>query len=223
MRVVSQLSSSSPPANLGDLLRNPIHQGMGEMGFVEGQNVSFEYRWADNHYDRLPALAADLVSRRVDVIVTTTGRLPAQAAKKATSTIPIVFAHVGDPVGFGLVASLARPGGNVTGFSNITVELTPKRLELLCELVPQATVIALLVNPDNGGDWWASFMQEAARVKGVQLPLLKVLTEGELDMAFASLGEVRAGGPHRDPRSVLQQPVQANRGTRITLCHTGYL
>jgi putative tryptophan/tyrosine transport system substrate-binding protein len=109
---------------------------MGEMGFVEGQNVSIEYRWADNRYDRLPALAADLVSRRVDLILTTTGGLPAIAAKNAASTIPIVFAHVGSPVGLGLVASLARPGGNVTGFSNITVELMPKRLELLCELVP---------------------------------------------------------------------------------------
>jgi putative ABC transport system substrate-binding protein len=154
MPVIGQLSGSSPPANPDDLLRHPVHQGLSEMGFVEGQNVSFEYRWADNHYDRLPALAADLVSRKVDLIVTTTGTLPARAAKNATSTIPIVFAHVGDPVEGGLVASLARPGGNVTGFSNITAELTPKRLDLLCELVPQATVIALLVNPDNGGDWW---------------------------------------------------------------------
>ena len=194
MPVIGQLSSGQPPPNPGDLLRGPLHQGMGEMGFVEGQNVMWEYRWADNHYDRLPALAADLVSRKVDLIVTTTGTLPARAAKNATSTIPIIFAQVGDPVGGGLVASLARPGGNVTGFSNITAELTPKRLELLCELVPQATVIALLVNPDNGGDWWPRFMQEAARVKRVQLPVLKARTEGELDMAFASLGELQAGG-----------------------------
>jgi putative ABC transport system substrate-binding protein len=194
MPVIGQLSSSSPPANLGDLLHSPIHQGLGEMGFVEGQNVSFQYRWADNHYDRLPALAADLVSRRVDLIVTTTGGLPALAAKNATSTIPIVFAHVGAPVGLGLVATLARPGGNITGFSNITVQLTPKRLELLCGVVPQATVIALLVNPPNNTEDYISFVQEAARVKAVQLPALKARTEDELDMAFASLGQLQAGG-----------------------------
>ena len=107
MPVIGALSAFSPPANLGDLLRGPIHQGMGEMGFVEGQNMAWEYRWADFHYDRVPALAADLVSRKVDLIVTTGGAPPALAAKNATSMIPIVFTDVGDPVGFGLVASLA--------------------------------------------------------------------------------------------------------------------
>ena len=194
MPVIGWLGGFSPPANPGDLLRGPVQRGLNETGFVEGQNMVSEYRWADFQYDRLPALAADLVSRKVDVILTTGGVHSALAAKTATSTIPIVFADVGDPVGFGLAASLARPGGNVTGFSALTVELTPKRLELLCELVPQATVIALLVNPDNGGDWWPRFMQEAARVKRVQLPVLKARTEGELDMAFASLGELQAGG-----------------------------
>src|SRR6516164_7914055 len=119
---------------------------MSELGFVEGQNMIWEYRWAEGHYDRLPALAADLVSRKVGLIVTFGGAPPALAAKNATSTIPIVFTDVGDPVGFGLVASLARPGGNLTGFSALVVELTPKRFELLCELVPQAVAIALLVN-----------------------------------------------------------------------------
>jgi putative tryptophan/tyrosine transport system substrate-binding protein len=162
---------------------------------TKGQNMMWEYRWAEGHYERLPALAADLVSRKVDLIVTVAGTLPARAAKNATSTIPIVFSHVGDPVGAGLVTSLARPGGNVTGFSHITMELEPKRLELLCELVPQATVIALLVNPDNpGGDQYIRSMQEAARAKRVQLPVLKARTEGELDMVFASLGELQAGG-----------------------------
>jgi putative ABC transport system substrate-binding protein len=169
---------------------------MGEMGFVDGQNMMWEYRWGEDHYDRLPALAADLVSRKVDVIVTRGGPNAALAAKNATSTIPIVFASVGDPVGAGLVASLARPGGNLTGFSNLTGELAPKRLELLCELVPQATVIALLVNPDNAGhgERYTNFMQEAARAKGVQLPVLKARTEGEIDAAFASLGQLQAGG-----------------------------
>jgi putative tryptophan/tyrosine transport system substrate-binding protein len=195
MAVVGSLSTG-PPLNLADLLRSPFTQGISEMGFVYGQNVICECRWAEFHYDRLPALAADLVSRKVDVIITD-GTTPALAAKNATSTIPIVFMLVSDPVGAGLVASLARPGGNVTGFSSITAQLTPKRLELLCELVSQATVIALLVNPDNlatGGEQYIRLMQEAARVKGVQLPVLKARTEGELDMAFASLGQLQAGG-----------------------------
>jgi putative ABC transport system substrate-binding protein len=195
MTVVGYLSASSPPATLADMLRSPFNQGISEMGFVYGENNMCECRWADFHYDRLPALAADLVSRKVDVIVAE-GTTPALAAKKATSTIPIVFTEVSDPVGAGLVASLARPGRNVTGFSSITAQLTPKRLELLCELVPQATVIALLVNPDNlaFGEPYMMSMQEAARVKGVQLPVLNARTDGEIDTAFASLGQLQAGG-----------------------------
>jgi putative ABC transport system substrate-binding protein len=127
MSVVGYLSVFSPPANLGDLVRGPAHQGLSEAGFIEGQNMVSEYRWAENHYDRLPAMAADLVSRKVDVIVTIGGTPPALAAKSATSTIPIVFTGLANPVGKGLVASLARPGGNITGFSNFTGELTPKR------------------------------------------------------------------------------------------------
>ena len=194
--MIGQLSPGSPPADLGDFLRRngAIHQGMGEMGFVDGQNMMWEYRWGEDHYDRLPALAADLVSRKVDVIVTRGGPNAALAAKNATSTIPIVFASVGDPVGAGLVASLARPGGNITGFSNFAGELTPKRLELLCELVPQATVIALLANPDNAGKQYVRSRQAAARAKGVQLPVLMARTEDEIDTAFASLGQLRAGG-----------------------------
>jgi putative tryptophan/tyrosine transport system substrate-binding protein len=195
MPVVGWLSGVSPPANLGDLVRGPIHQGLSETGFVERQNMMSEYRWADFDYDRLPALAADLVSRKVDLIVTTGGAPPELAAKNATSTIPIVFTNVGDPVGFGLVASLARPGGNLTGFSNFTVELIPKRLELLCELVPQVAVIALLVNPGNEmAKDHIRVTQEAARVKGLQLPILKAGAEGEIDAAFASLVELHAGG-----------------------------
>jgi putative ABC transport system substrate-binding protein len=193
MPVVGYLSTFSPPADLGDLVRGPIHQGLSEAGFIEGQNMVSEYGWAAGHYDRLPALAADLVSRKVDLIVTLSGEAPAQAAKNATSTIAIVFCSVGDPVEFGLVASLARPGGNLTGFSNLSIELTPKRLELLCELVPQATVIALLVNPATT-EQYIKIMQEAARVKGIQLPVLKAGTEGEIDTAFASLAQFQAGG-----------------------------
>jgi putative ABC transport system substrate-binding protein len=147
MPAIGILSSfSRGPNPLGS---GPVAQGLSETGYVNGQNVAIEYRWAESNYDRLPALAADLVSRKVDVIVTTGGTPPALAAKSATSAIPIVFTSVSDPVGIGLVASLARPGGNVTGFSNIAAGLTPKSLELVCEMVPQAGVIALLVNPNN--------------------------------------------------------------------------
>jgi putative ABC transport system substrate-binding protein len=140
-------------------------QGLSETGWVEGQNVAIEYRWAEGRYDRLPALAADLVGRKVDVILAA-GDAAAAAAKDATSAIPIVFVS-GDPVGQGLVAGLARPGGNRTGVSILTFELMPKRLELLSELVPQAGVVALLVNPNTpGAERMIRDVQEAARVKG---------------------------------------------------------
>jgi putative tryptophan/tyrosine transport system substrate-binding protein len=192
MPVVGYLSStaSGPHAPFVAAFR----QGLGEAGFVEGQNVTIEYRWADNHFDKLPALAADLVNRKVDIIVTSGGPSSTLAAKHATSTIPIFFTAVGDPIAAGLVAGLARPGGNVTGLSVLVVELNPKRLELLSELVPQARVIALLMNPNSStterivGD-----VQEAARVKGVQLLVLKAGRETEIDAAFAALGEQKAG------------------------------
>src|SRR6266446_5616301 len=168
-------------------------QGLSETGYVEGQNLAIEYRWAEGHYDRLPALAADLVGRKVDVIVAA-GPLPALAAKSATSTIPIVFA-VGGVALVGLVTSLARPGGNFTGVSIMGSELTPKRLELLSEMVPQAKVIALLANPNNpGADPIIRDVQEAARAKGVQLPILKASSESEIDAAFTSVVQLHAAG-----------------------------
>jgi len=194
MPVIGWLYDFSPPANPDDLIHGPVHRGLSEAGFIEGQNMMSEYRWADFHYDRLPSLVADLVSRKVDLIVTGGGAPPALAAKNATSTIPIVFSAVGDPVGLGLVASLARPGGNLTGFSNISAELMPKRFELLTELVPQATVIALLVNPDNAGHGEGYIMQEAARAKGIKLAVLKASTESEIDAAFATIQQLQAGG-----------------------------
>src|SRR5204863_7331692 len=170
---------------LGSGLINPnspfvaaFRQGLSETGYVEGQNLAIEYRSAEDHHDRLPALAADLVGRKVDVIVADGGTPPPLAAKSATSTIPIVFLMGDDPVGAGLVASLARPGGNLTGVSFLNVELHPKRLEVLSELVPQARVIALVVNPNNPQtEPIIRAVQEAARTKGVQLPILKAATE----------------------------------------------
>ncbi len=169
-----------------------FRQGLNETGYVVGQNLAIEYRWAEGSYDRLPALAADLVGRKVDLIAAIGNA--AFAAKSATSTIPIVFMGVGDPVAMGLVTSLSRPGGNLTGFSNLIGDLMPKRLELLSELVPRATVVAWLVNPSQPpAEGIIRAMQEAARAKGVQLPILKAGTEGEIDAAFASLAELHAG------------------------------
>jgi putative ABC transport system substrate-binding protein len=171
-----------------------FREGLSETGYVEGQNSAFEFRWAEGHYDRLPALAADLVDHKVDVIATTGGGSSARAAKSATSTIPIVFTTGGDPVESGLVASLARPGGNLTGVSMMFTELMPKRLELLSELVPQAAVIALLVNPNNpGNELMIRDFQEAARAKGVQVQILKAGAEGDFEAAFTSLARLHAG------------------------------
>lgn len=145
MPVIGWLSSTSP--GQVDAYLAAFRQGLGEAGYVEGQNVSIEYRWAENHYDRLPSLAAELVVREVDVIATSGGEPSAIAAKNATSMIPIVSVVGQDPVATGLVASFARPSGNLTGLTILNEELTAKRLELLCDLVPRAKVIALLVNP----------------------------------------------------------------------------
>jgi putative ABC transport system substrate-binding protein len=170
-----------------------FHQGLGETGYVEGQNVAVEYRWAEGHYDRLPALAAHLVGRKVDLIVASGGAPSALAAKSATSTIPIVFSS-GDPVERRLVASLARPGGNLTGVAIMTIELTPKRLELLSELVPWTDVFAQLVNPNGpNAESLIREVQEAARMKGLQVHVLNAGTEGEIDAAFATLVQLHAG------------------------------
>src|SRR3954454_20600266 len=165
MPVIGYLNTGSPDTN--PPLLAAFRKGLSETGYVEGQNLAIEYLWAEGHYDRLPALAADLVGRKVDLIVADGGTPSALAAKSATSTIPIVFSMGDDPVGAGLVASLARPGGNLTGVSFLNVELHPKRLELLSELVPQARVIALLVNPNNPQtERIIRDVQEAARTNG---------------------------------------------------------
>jgi putative ABC transport system substrate-binding protein len=191
MPVIGYLSFASPGPFAPFVAA--LRQGLSETGYVEGQNVAIEYRWAEGHYDRLPALATDLAGRKVDVIAAS-GPPSALAAKSVTSTIPIVFSS-GDPIGEGLVASLARPDANLTGVSLFTAELMPKRLELLSELVPQAGVIALLVNPDNPNtEPMIRDVQEAARAKGVQLPILKAAAASEIDAALASLVQLHVGG-----------------------------
>jgi putative tryptophan/tyrosine transport system substrate-binding protein len=169
-----------------------FRQGLKETGFVDGQNVAIEYRWAEGQYDRLPALAADLVRRQVAVIATTS--MPATlAAKVTTTTIPIVFQTGFRPVETGLVASLNRPGGNLTGVTTFAQELEPKRLELLRELVPKATAVAVLFNPANNVENTSSNLQAAARALGLQLVVLEAGNERDLDAVFASLGQLRIG------------------------------
>jgi ABC-type uncharacterized transport system substrate-binding protein len=168
--------------------------GLNEAGFVEGRNISIEYRWADGRYDRLPALAAELVRVPVTVLVAT-GITAAVAAKAATTTIPIVFNTGGDPVTFGLVASLNRPGANVTGVASLGKVLVAKRFELLRELVPKADAIAFLVNPNNAvAELDTSDARTAAAALGQKLIVLKAGSEGDIDMAFTAITEQRAGG-----------------------------
>jgi len=196
--VVGFLSSGSP--DLDANRARAVRQGLGETGFVEGRNVAIEFRWAEDQYDRLPELAADLVRRRVAVIATN-GPPATAAAKAATTTIPIVFGIGADPVASGFVASLNRPGGNLTGVTSLTAELTPKRLQLLHELVPAATVIAQLVNPTNpsANPIAAAAFQAAARSLGLQLVVLQARSERDFDAVFASLVQVRAGALMIDP------------------------
>jgi len=195
MPVIGVLGGAPPERKQVQLNLAAFRQGLGELGYVEGQNVAIEYRWAERRLDRLPALAADLVGRKVDVIVTEGGDSTTLAAKNATSTIPVVFHGQSDPVAKGLVASLARPGGNLTGVSMMAAELLPKLLELLLELVPQARLIALLVNPDDPyTERIIGHMQEAARAKRVDLRVLKARKASEIDGAFAILVELQADG-----------------------------
>src|SRR5262245_39205987 len=170
-------------------------KGLGEAGYVEGRNVAIEYRWAEGQVDRLPTLVADLVHRQVAVIAASSSPA-AVAAKAATTTIPIVFELSGDPVQLGLVASFDRPGGNVTGVTQLNAVVGPKRLELLQELVPTARVIALLVDPTNAAIAETNIRdaQAAARSLGLELQVLNASTERECDGVFAKLAQLRAGG-----------------------------
>ena len=212
MPVIGFLSSASP----AQWTRNVVafRQGLNEAGYAEGKNVAIEYRCAEGHYDRLPALAADLVSGHVAVLVATGGPDSALAAKEATSTIPIVFTTGGDPVQLGVVASLGHPGGNATGVYILTGDLNAKRLGLLHEMVPRAATIATLINPTNAGaQAIENEVRAAAAAAGVQPFVVRAGTERDIDAAFAILIEKRIGRcAHRQQRSVFQRPARAIRG-----------
>jgi len=199
--------------SLGPQARNidAFRRALGEAGLVNGQNVAIEFRWAEEQNDRLQELANDLVRRQVGVIAAAGGSAATFAAKAATSTIPIVFAIGGDPVEQGLVNSLSRPGGNVTGVTFFTIELGAKRLELLRELVPRSTVIAMLINPNNRNtEPTTKQVQAAVRAGGQQLLVLRAATGEDFDLAFATLDRQRA-----DALLVISDPLFTNRRAQI--------
>jgi len=192
MPIIGFLSSSSP--DLYETRLRAFRQGLKEAGYVEGQNVAIEYHWAEGQNNRLPTLATELARHQVSVLVAGGGTPTAVAAKAATATVPIVFAVAVDPVKAGLVASLIRPGGNMTGVTNLGVEVGPKRLELLHELLPTATAIAVLVNPANPAlaEPFLRSLQPVARALGVQLHVLNASTDRDFDTVFATLAQLRA-------------------------------
>jgi putative tryptophan/tyrosine transport system substrate-binding protein len=192
MPVAGFLSSLSPLELT--FVMPAFHQGLNEAGFVEGRNIAIEYRWAEGHYERLPALAADLVRRQVAVIAAISGTPAALAAKAATTTIPIVFAIGGDPVAPGLVTNLSRPGGNITGASFYTSPVVTKRLELARELAPRGTTIALLVNPENPPSVIeGTTLQKAAAALGQPIEIINASTEGQIDRAFTAVAKQKFG------------------------------
>ena len=193
MPVIGFLDSKSPDDSAHMVAA--FRRGLNESTFIEGQNVTIEFRWAQNQYDQLPVLAADLVRRRVDVIAATGGPA-ALAAKAASATIPIVFRLAADPIAAGLVASLSRPGGNITGVTSLNLEVGPKRLEFLHELVPSAAIMAALVNPTNpsNAEILSRDLQATARLLGLQLHLLHASSDADIDAVFTTLTELRAGG-----------------------------
>ena len=192
MPVAGFLSSLSPLELT--FVMPAFHQGLNEAGFVEGRNIAIEYRWAEGQYDRLPALAADLVRRQVAVIAAISGTPAALAAKAATTTIPIVFAIGGDPVAPGLVTNLSRPGGNITGASFYTSPVVTKRLELARELAPRGTTIALLVNPENPPSVIeGTTLQKAAAALGQPIEIINASTEGQIDRAFTAVAQQKFG------------------------------
>jgi putative tryptophan/tyrosine transport system substrate-binding protein len=208
--VIGFVGTGSPERTV--YLLSAFRKGLSEAGFVEGKNVTIEYRWANNEYDRLPELTADLVRLRVAVITIPFSTVGTRVAKTATTTIPIVFSIAGDPVQLGFVASMNRPGGNLTGWTNLNVELDPKRLELLHELFPRATVFGHLVNPNNpytGSE--VTGVQAAARAMGLSVEVLTASTNLEIDAAFVNLIEKRANALLISPDNLF-----SNRRVQIT-------
>src|SRR6516162_2575265 len=198
MPVIGFLSSYSSSDAFAQYLLAAFHQGLKQAGYVEGQNVAVEYRWAGSEYQRLTALAAELVRRRVNVITTGSASLAVLAAKTATTTVPVVFLMGGDPVKLGLVVSLNRPGGNLTGITTLNTEITPKRVEVLREVVPTTNIMAVLVNPTNNPANVEVELRQAevaANTLGLQtIHILQASTEADLDGVFSTLIQRRAGG-----------------------------
>ena len=193
MPVIGYLCPESPAVFASRL--SAFRQGLAETGYVEGRNVAIEFRWAEGRHHRLPELAADLLGRRVAVIVAPGGAPAALAAKSATTTIPVVFEMGADPIAIGLVGSLSRPEGNLTGVTSLNVEVGPKRLELLREVIPTAALVAVLLNPTSPtADPQLRNLQAAAPALGLQLHVLRASTERDFDAVFATLLEVRAAG-----------------------------
>jgi putative tryptophan/tyrosine transport system substrate-binding protein len=191
MPVIGFLSNASPQSYEVRLLA--FRQGLKETGFVEGQNVAIEYRWADGDNARLPSMATDLVDRKVAVVVSAGGTPSALAARAATATIPIIFALAANPITIGLVPRLNQPGGNITGVANQNVEIGPKRLEVLRELIPKATTIGILINPTSrsAADLFLHDLEPAARAMGMGLHILQASNDTDLEAAFASLPQLR--------------------------------
>ena len=216
MPVIGFFDSRSPDT-MADRLRG-FRKGLKETGYVEGENVAIEYRWAEGHYERLPALAVDLVRRQVKVLVASGASPPALAAKTATTSLPIVFIIGSDPVKVGLVTSLNRPGGNITGVTVITTEVTAKRLDLLREMIPTATAAALLVNPTNPySETEIREAEEASRALGLRLHVLQASSERDIDAAFASLFERRASA-----LLVSADPFFSSRRNQVLALAAGY-
>ena len=188
-RLVVGLLGSGSPASYAPFVE-AFRRGLSELGYIEGKNLEIEFRWAGGRFERLPSLAADLVDRKVDVIATIGGTPSARAAKEATSTIPIAFSSVADPLGAGLVASLERPEGNLTGISDTSSQLTPTRLDLVCELVPNAAVIGLLANPKNASSAsMVAAVQERTNTRDLRLEILNATSDSEIDSAFTSAAQ----------------------------------
>ena len=217
VKKIGFLSVSSPGAHAPFVAA--FNEGLKEVGFLEGQNLAIEYAWAEGNFDRLATLAAGLIHNRVDVIAAMSGDVSIRAAIKASSTIPVVFISGSDPVQTGLVASLARPGGNVTGFSMIANELMAKRFELLSDLVPQIRTAALLINPKyhSAAEGTIPLVQQAASVKGIRLHILKAANEDEFEPAFASLAQLKA-----DALIVGTDPFFTSRRERIVALASHY-